>query len=82
MKKGENISFAKYQATLNDFIIIDESGEGLTSSHVKGNLAQHEIIILCDRRRGAGADGLFIIKKIEKSTIPVLYFDFYNIKFI
>lgn len=62
------ISFSKYQATGNDFIMID-------GRHQTCQFSSEEITQLCDRRFGVGADGLIIIK-----THPELDFemDYYN----
>ena len=44
------IKFYKYQGTGNDFIIINDLNKHLTAD---------EIINLCDRKYGIGADGIF-----------------------
>lgn len=53
------IHFYKYQATGNDFIIINNLNNTV-------NLHSQDIEFLCNRKLGIGADGLILIeKKIE-----------------
>lgn len=54
------MKFTKYQGLGNDFIIIDE------------NLEKEQVIKLCDRHFGIGADGL-IINSIHEG-IPYMKF--------
>lgn len=61
------INFYKFQATLNDFIIIENN-----------QLLPGDIVYLCDRRKGIGADGLFVIQKVSKEDGLTIYFDFFN----
>lgn len=62
------ISFTKYQATGNDFILIDNrSGEI--------QLTNQEIIRACDRKFGVGADGLILIEPSATSDFTVNYFN-------
>ncbi len=54
-----HISFSKYQATGNDFILIDNmSGD-------YSDLSIAQISHLCDRKFGIGADGCILISKAE-----------------
>ncbi|MBL0741499.1 diaminopimelate epimerase [Chryseolinea lacunae] len=62
------IQFQKYQATGNDFVIIDNRDAKLSFSKA-------QIETLCDRKFGVGADGLMLIE-----THPTLHFnlEYYN----
>ncbi|HYG04365.1 MAG TPA: diaminopimelate epimerase [Chryseosolibacter sp.] len=62
------IKFSKYQATGNDFILIDNrSGEyKLSADHVKR---------LCHRKFGIGADGLMLIEKDPNLDFNVVYYN-------
>jgi len=57
-----NVSFSKYQATGNDFILID----GFTSGF---SLTSKQITRLCDRHFGVGADGVIIAKPSDKANL-------------
>ncbi|KKM77426.1 hypothetical protein LCGC14_1370130 [marine sediment metagenome] len=61
-------SFSKYQATGNDFILIDglDNGVGLDKNKIK---------VMCDRHFGIGADGLIIV---ESSTTADFFMNLYN----
>jgi len=65
MKK---IEFSKLNGQGNDFIIIDA-----TVNHIK--LSRDQIIRMCDRNFGIGADGLILVKP---SKISDLKMDYYN----
>lgn len=60
--------FFKYQGTGNDFIIINDWED-------KISLSCEEIVFICDRHFGIGADGLILVKPSEKADY---YMDFYN----
>ena len=60
--------FYKYQGTGNDFIMIDGRNNAVKFS-------ANEILSLCDRRFGIGADGLIILK--EEKGVDFLM-DYYN----
>jgi diaminopimelate epimerase len=62
------LKFVKYQATGNDFILIDNR-EG------KIVLTQQQIVHLCDRKFGIGADGLILIEKSEAAPFNVNYYN-------
>ncbi len=63
------LEFYKYQATGNDFIMINNMDGRYDSFSVK------YIPMLCDRKFGVGADGLIILKKDRDSSF---YVDYYN----
>jgi diaminopimelate epimerase len=56
------MEFAKYEATGNDFIMID----GLAD---QGQLPPDLIRIMCDRRKGIGADGIIVMAKSTTSDL-------------
>jgi len=65
----KNIKFHKYQATGNDFVMIDNR------DGVYDNLSLTQIQSLCDRRFGIGADGLIKINSHPNLDFEV---DYYN----
>ena len=62
------IHFHKYQATGNDFVLIDNRGGEYSFS-------QEQIIKICDRRFGVGADGLILIEKHPLLDFDLIYFN-------
>lgn len=60
--------FFKYQATGNDFILIDNRSGDLSFS-------REQIERLCDRRFGVGADGLILIENDPSATFGVNYYN-------
>lgn len=60
--------FNKFQATGNDFVIIDNR-DG------KNSLTQEEVVRLCDRKFGVGADGLMLIEKDSSSDFNLIYYN-------
>ncbi len=62
------IPFTKYQATGNDFILIDNRDGKIV-------LSKEEIIRLCDRKFGVGADGLIFIEASTHAPFNVNYFN-------
>ena len=62
------IHFYKYQATGNDFVLID---------NLQGNLrlSTDEIVRVCDRRFGVGADGLMLLEKHPSANFLLQYFN-------
>lgn len=60
--------FFKYQATGNDFILIDNRSGELSFS-------KEQIGKLCDRRFGIGADGLILIESDPDANFSVNYFN-------
>ncbi len=65
----QKIKFEKYQATGNDFIMIDSRELGTQIFDID------EVKKLCDRKFGIGADGLIIILPSEKFDF---YMEYYN----
>lgn len=63
------IHFYKYQATGNDFVIVDDR------DHLYDQLGQREISLICDRRFGVGADGLIMLKNKEGYDFEMKYFN-------
>lgn len=62
------LEFHKYQATGNDFVILDNRDGKL-------KLGVEEISKLCDRRFGVGADGLILIEHQDEKEFGVVYFN-------
>jgi diaminopimelate epimerase len=62
------IHFFKYQATGNDFIVLDNRDGRIA-------LSQEQIAKLCDRRFGVGADGLMLIEKDPSLNFNLEYFN-------
>jgi diaminopimelate epimerase len=62
------IPFQKYEATGNDFVIIDNR-EG------KYSFSIDEVKKICDRKFGVGADGLMLIEKHPTLDFNLIYFN-------
>jgi diaminopimelate epimerase len=62
------IRFSKYQGTGNDFIMIDNRAGDI-------HLTAPQIIQMCDRKFGIGADGIILI---EETGFSDFYMNFYN----
>ncbi|MEQ9413425.1 MAG: diaminopimelate epimerase, partial [Cyclobacteriaceae bacterium] len=62
------IHFHKYQATGNDFILIDNRSANKSFS-------KKEIQKLCDRRFGVGADGLILIENVDEADFNMVYYN-------
>ncbi|MCH1472978.1 MAG: diaminopimelate epimerase, partial [Bacteroidia bacterium] len=62
----DNIPFYKYQGTGNDFIIIND---------LDGHLSTEDIINLCDRKYGIGADGIIFMSKTKDVDFKMMYFN-------
>jgi diaminopimelate epimerase len=62
------IKFSKFNGQGNDFIIID-------AFKTSENLTREQIIKICDRHFGIGADGLIMVKKSARSDLRM---DYYN----
>src|SRR5258706_2251719 len=62
------LSFQKYQATGNDFVIVDNrEGKYLFSAD--------EIKNICDRKFGVGADGIMLVEKHPSLDFNLLYYN-------
>jgi diaminopimelate epimerase len=62
------LEFFKYQATANDFIMLDAYNQDVS-------LDEKQINFLCHRRFGVGADGLILIKKSEECDFTMEYYN-------
>lgn len=62
------IHFYKYQATGNDFVLIDNLSGRL-------QLSNDQVRIVCDRKFGVGADGLMLIEKHPTAHFNLKYFN-------
>lgn len=62
---SKEITFYKYQGTGNDFVITSDLYE----------LTSEQVIQLCDRKYGIGADGLIVMKKGETSDFDMMYYN-------
>jgi diaminopimelate epimerase len=62
------IHFHKYQATGNDFVVIDNR----TSAY---SFSKKQIEKICDRRFGVGADGLMLIEKHPSLDFNLVYYN-------
>jgi len=62
------IHFSKYQATGNDFVLIDNRSGAYTFS-------KQQIEKICDRRFGIGADGLMLIEKHPTLDFNLIYYN-------
>jgi diaminopimelate epimerase len=62
------IHFHKYQATGNDFVLIDNRTYGYSFS-------SEQIEKICDRRFGVGADGLMLIEKHPTLDFNLVYYN-------
>ncbi len=62
------IHFYKYQATGNDFVVIDNRAAVY-------DLTSDQIRVICDRRFGVGADGLMLLEKHPDAHFNLRYFN-------
>jgi diaminopimelate epimerase len=62
------IHFYKYQATGNDFVLIDNRTRGYSFS-------ENQVRKICDRRFGIGADGLMLIEKHPSLDFNLIYYN-------
>jgi diaminopimelate epimerase len=62
------VHFHKYQATGNDFVIIDNRDNALT-------LTPEQVARICDRRLGVGADGVILIEAHASLNFNLNYYN-------
>ena len=62
------VHFYKYQATGNDFVLIDN----LAGEH---SLSKDQIVRICNRKFGVGADGLMLIEKHASADFNLQYYN-------
>jgi diaminopimelate epimerase len=62
------LHFYKYQATGNDFVLIDNRSGKYTFS-------SDQVKSICDRKFGVGADGLMLIEKHPSAHFNLLYYN-------
>jgi diaminopimelate epimerase len=62
------IKFSKYQATGNDFVIVDNRSMGLSFN-------TDQVKKICDRRFGIGADGLMLIESHPTDNFNLVYYN-------
>ena len=62
------IHFYKYQATGNDFVVIDNRSGVLS-------FTKDQVVKLCDRKFGIGADGLMLVEKHPDLNFNLEYFN-------
>lgn len=62
------ISFVKYQATGNDFILIDNRSQGI-------RFMKEEIQKLCHRQFGIGSDGLILLENVKEADFKMNFFN-------
>ncbi|MEK6782922.1 MAG: diaminopimelate epimerase [Bacteroidota bacterium] len=63
-----SIHFHKYQATGNDFVLVDNRSGG-------HSFTKNQIVRICDRRFGVGADGLMLIEKHPSLDFNLVYYN-------
>jgi diaminopimelate epimerase len=64
------LEFTKMNGAGNDFVLIDNRAESL-------RLSREQIVALCDRHRGIGADGVILLKPSRSGKADWAW-DFYN----
>jgi diaminopimelate epimerase len=62
------VHFYKYQAAGNDFVVIDNRAGTIT-------LSKEQIMTVCDRRFGVGADGIMLLEKHPSLNFSLEYFN-------
>src|SRR5215212_5484248 len=64
------VRFSKMNGAGNDFVLID-------NRHGNVQLSRQDVVRLCDRHRGVGADGLFLLVPSRTGKADWAW-DFYN----
>jgi diaminopimelate epimerase len=64
-----NIQFHKYHGTGNDFIILDNRQK------LYHSLTSQQVLQLCDRRFGIGADGLMLLEHHDGYDFEMIYYN-------
>jgi len=62
------LRFTKYQATANDFVLVDNRRK-------EYQFTPEQIKLICDRRLGVGADGLILIEDDPTEEFKMIYFN-------
>lgn len=62
------VHFYKYQATGNDFVLIDNRSGNY-------DLSKDQIVSICDRKFGVGADGLMLLEKHPSAHFNLQYYN-------
>lgn len=62
------IHFQKYQATGNDFVLVD-------NRKTKRIFTTEDIQQICNRRFGVGADGLILIEETDEADFKMIYYN-------
>jgi diaminopimelate epimerase len=62
------LHFKKYQATGNDFVLVDNRNGSI-------NLSIQQVQQICDRKFGVGADGLMLIEKHPSLDFNLVYYN-------
>ncbi|MEI9919032.1 MAG: diaminopimelate epimerase [Bacteroidota bacterium] len=62
------LHFVKYQATGNDFVLVDNRNGAV-------KLSLNDIRFICDRKFGVGADGLMMIEKHPSLDFNLVYYN-------
>lgn len=65
-----NLSFAKYQGTGNDFVMVDNRARALEKV-----LTREQVAHICDRRFGIGADGLILLSDDPEVDFRMIYYN-------
>ena len=63
------LSFYKYQGTGNDFVLLDNR------NNEYDQITDKQIVFICNRRFGIGADGLMLLNKKEGFDFEMKYFN-------
>jgi diaminopimelate epimerase len=64
-----NLRFYKYQGTGNDFVILDNRNNEFDG------ISNEQVLHLCDRKFGIGADGLMLMNRKEGYDFEMIYYN-------